>query len=768
MTVTNSEVKVNITAESKQAKKAIDDIARSLGALKSQAGDTSKQTGILNSGAMGLFGTFTAAGLATQAITAGLRILKNELVSSIKSAQESENVLAQTNAVLLSTGGAAGITAEAVSNLAKQFQSQTTYSDEAVQSAQNLLLTFTDIKDNIFPDATSIVLDMSTALGQDLKGSAIQLGKALQDPILGVTALRRVGVNFNSTQQEVIKNLVLTGQKAKAQEMIMAELRKEFGGSSTAAAKTFAGQVLQLTNRIDDLKEEIGRAIIPVLSYLVQAFANTEEAGGVVTGVFKVIATAAVILAGSIKNAGLELGLLFNTAKGLITGGVKGMKEYWNAGTYLIKDNSDKMADSIEKIWTTSTKEMAGKTAINFQEMATEVNQTAKQLAKDLEKENKSYANSLKSMNNNFKKSLNDLIFAHRDKKKSLEKDMKDENKAFDTSMSDRKDTFDEDMLGLEDSHSKKTKSIEEDIAAEEAALIISQNKLKAFQDDKYLTEINQSKAKLDSLKRNLTDENREYEMSKEKIKSVYEKETEKIKQEHQARLAMLQAELQIEMDIYSKYESDFNALKDKVAEDDITRLKRKYEEEKKELEAQHSEKLADLYQQGAEESASKEAGQQRQSSSNTAQTIQNASNTAKANAPAVVKPIITSSPVSGSSAQPTGNSGWNISGVVSSIGNAIGNAWNWLTSKLPHFAEGGVVQGEVGKPVTAVVHGGEKIIPVGGGSGGNVNLTVNIGVYAGSVVEKRNLAMSLWNEVGKLAKSQGRTPEELLNFAGV
>ena len=62
-------------------------------------------------------------------------------------------------------------------------------------------MTFTKIGQDIFPDATRIVLDMSQALGQDLKSSAVQVGKALQDPILGVSALRRVGVNFSDSQQ---------------------------------------------------------------------------------------------------------------------------------------------------------------------------------------------------------------------------------------------------------------------------------------------------------------------------------------------------------------------------------------------------------------------------------------------------------------------------------------------------------------------------------------------------------------------------------------
>ena len=135
-------------------------------------------------------------------------------VLSVKAFMESEDVMKQTEAVLKSTGGVAGVSAKQVSDLAASLQKVTKFSDETVQSGENLLLTFTSIGSDIFPQATETMLDMSQALGQDVKSSAVQLGKALQDPILGVTALRRVGVNFSEAQQDVIKNLVETGHKA--------------------------------------------------------------------------------------------------------------------------------------------------------------------------------------------------------------------------------------------------------------------------------------------------------------------------------------------------------------------------------------------------------------------------------------------------------------------------------------------------------------------------------------------------------------------------
>ncbi len=216
-----------------------------------------------------LAGGFAVGQLAVSGLRAGFSFLSREISSTISAFAEAEKVNAQTEAVIRSTGGAAGMTAEAVRDLASSLQSQTTYTDEAIQSAENLLLTFTNITNDIFPDATKVVLDMSTALGQDTKASAIQLGKALQDPIEGVNALRRVGVNFTQAQQDVIAKLVDTGKAGEAQRMIIAELSKEFGGSAVAAANTYAGKVEQMKNKMDDFKESIGAGVTPVLGNLI-------------------------------------------------------------------------------------------------------------------------------------------------------------------------------------------------------------------------------------------------------------------------------------------------------------------------------------------------------------------------------------------------------------------------------------------------------------------------------------------------------------------
>ena len=215
-----------------------------------------------------------ASGVALGALTV-------EAIRSVHAFEESQKVTAQLQSVLKSTGGVAGVTADQAQYLAGRLQNVTTYSDETILSAENLLLTFTKIGKDIFPDATKTVLDMSTALGQDTKASAIQLGKALQDPIRGVTALRRVGVSFTEDQIKMIKSLVQSGKQLEAQKFILKELQTEFGGSAVAAGSTFGGQLTILKNVINDLEEAFGgmiaNALKPFVNNLKEVIDATKE-----------------------------------------------------------------------------------------------------------------------------------------------------------------------------------------------------------------------------------------------------------------------------------------------------------------------------------------------------------------------------------------------------------------------------------------------------------------------------------------------------------
>lgn len=192
-----------------------------------------------------------AALAATAALAGGLTI-------SLKAAAEQEKQEQKLISVLKATGNAAGFSAKQLAEHAAQLQQATTFADENIISTQAVLATFRNIKGDQFKEATEAILDMSVVLEQDAKQGAIQLGKALNDPIRGVTALQRVGITFTDAQREQIKQFQETNQLAKAQGVILEELRMQFGGAARGEAKTFSGQMKQIKNSLGDIAEVIG------------------------------------------------------------------------------------------------------------------------------------------------------------------------------------------------------------------------------------------------------------------------------------------------------------------------------------------------------------------------------------------------------------------------------------------------------------------------------------------------------------------------------
>lgn len=214
------------------------------------------------------------AGRAFKAVTAGAAAATVAFGFGLKAAADYQKITAQTGAVLKSTGDVSHQTAEGIQRLSESISANSTFSRDAVQQGANLLLTFTNLRDSagkggkVFDRANKVLADMATALGTTPRSAATKLGKALNDPVKGLTSLGRVGVTFTDSQKKVIKHLVATGQTAKAQGLILDELQKKFGGSAAAAGNTFAGSMEKLKNSLMDV---VVNALTPLLPKLTEA-----------------------------------------------------------------------------------------------------------------------------------------------------------------------------------------------------------------------------------------------------------------------------------------------------------------------------------------------------------------------------------------------------------------------------------------------------------------------------------------------------------------
>ena len=178
---------------------------------------------------------------------------------------------AQVNSAIISTNGAAGRSLEQMRAQADDIESKSLFDDADILTGQSLLLTFTNIKGAVFDQAIPAIADMAQRMAgdgpADLKGASIQVGKALNDPIKGITALSRVGVSFTEQQKSQIEQMVKMGDTAGAQTLILKELNTEFGGSA-AAARNALGPQGDYAYLIGETKEALGALISDGLSVI--------------------------------------------------------------------------------------------------------------------------------------------------------------------------------------------------------------------------------------------------------------------------------------------------------------------------------------------------------------------------------------------------------------------------------------------------------------------------------------------------------------------
>jgi hypothetical protein len=220
-------------------------------------------------------GLSNVGGMVFGGAVAGLGILTAGLFDATKGAMDAELIQSDLNAVLASTNGISGMTADSINDLSTALSEVTMFEDDVITAGSNMLLTFTSIGKDVFPQATEAMLNMAQKMGKEPKDMAVMLGKALNDPAEGLSALTRNGVVFTEEQQNMIKAMQESGDIAGAQAIILSELEKEFGGVARAAGETSQGTLERFKNLIGNIKDSIGGAVIPALTTLGQTLLET-------------------------------------------------------------------------------------------------------------------------------------------------------------------------------------------------------------------------------------------------------------------------------------------------------------------------------------------------------------------------------------------------------------------------------------------------------------------------------------------------------------
>ncbi|MEY8247305.1 MAG: hypothetical protein RPT11_02890 [Bermanella sp.] len=177
------------------------------------------------------------------------------MVSAIKEHDQFNLRNKKTAALLRATGSASGFTAHQLDVMAKALALNTLASVEGIKDTQNVLLTFKGVSKDVFSSAMALSQDMAAVMGTDSKSAALQLGKALESPTQGISALKKAGVSFSKAQRDMIRDMENAGRVVDAQSYILETLKNQIGGAGAAAASgTVIGAIDTLSQHWQQLE----------------------------------------------------------------------------------------------------------------------------------------------------------------------------------------------------------------------------------------------------------------------------------------------------------------------------------------------------------------------------------------------------------------------------------------------------------------------------------------------------------------------------------
>jgi hypothetical protein len=256
-----SEVNREFRDMTTSSRRAGDQMARSMDKAGREMGITNGKAGRLEattSRMRGGWAKFAGIAAAVTGAVYGASTAFSVLSSSINEARDARKAMAQTAAVMKSMGRTEA--PQAVEAMIDQMSRVSGIDDDVLREMTNVLFTFGNVSDDVFTKANELALDLSVSYGKDLNSAAIMVGKALNDPLKGLTALGRVGVQFTQQQQDQIKAMMEVGDVAGAQAIIVEELGKQVGGSAEAQADGIDKATVAWGN----LKEAFGEVLLSV------------------------------------------------------------------------------------------------------------------------------------------------------------------------------------------------------------------------------------------------------------------------------------------------------------------------------------------------------------------------------------------------------------------------------------------------------------------------------------------------------------------------
>jgi hypothetical protein len=210
---------------------------------------------------------FAVAGIAAAAFA--VKFAKDAIVAGEAAATANARI-EQINKSMGLFGESTNEVNKALIDYAEKTARATGVDTNSIKATQAKLLTFKELAATAneiggnFERSTKAAIDLGAAGFGTAELNAVALGKALNDPIKGISALSRNGITFTESEKDRIKVLVESNKVGEAQNMILKAIETQVGGTAEATANATDKMRVGFTQ----VTEKVGLALLPVFEKL--------------------------------------------------------------------------------------------------------------------------------------------------------------------------------------------------------------------------------------------------------------------------------------------------------------------------------------------------------------------------------------------------------------------------------------------------------------------------------------------------------------------
>jgi len=593
--------------------KATSDLQKIESQVRSLDGQMDKLSKTTEQGGMSfgkMAAAFGAGSLLGSALSKAINFLTNEFRSSITQA----TILDMSMKGLNTTAAAYGISQDAARESAKKLASdgmitvataakglQSLFaSGMNLEQATNLMVAYKD--QAAFGRVNTLSMDQAVGnLAESFMTESSMIGN-----LSGQTENYNLIISRGAAIMGRTTASLSESERTQAKYLGTMQLGKIVAGDNERAMDSLNGAQTRLTNSINILHQNVGLALTPALSMLMSNFNDlvTETNNGVnpsLNQLAKTVAVVAAIIEDAISVVFRFGQAALSTFKAVGSGVRDIFDPTYNPGDIMskwgeesraafgglsddIKRNGDSLQKTLDKIdkegagaFGNISKTMAEKIPEAVDKGAEATKKKLADLARTISSTIRDFTHSVELKTADFQRSLEDLVISHRDAIKDLRDQINQLNQDFNEGADERLATHEDNKNKILQKYEDETKVLKDNLNRRLADNTGSDEQLIAY----FQAQIAEKEKARDE---DLKNEDDRYTSEEDKQKKSLNKQ-----------IATLQEKLNNELDIQKAHQADFDAVKDKAADDDITRLKNSFTLEMEEMKRQHDIRMEEL-----------------------------------------------------------------------------------------------------------------------------------------------------------------------------